>query len=97
GGGGDGGPPRIADVDRGHSRLLTYVNARVTGGTHQQLVELRARHLEGALVRLVEVLIESEGVAEAAVGGDELRAVLRHVVARLELVDDAEPGEEIVV
>src|ERR1051326_4973688 len=86
-----------AQVDADDVRLLPHDHARLVRGLHQQLVELRARHLERAVVRRRQVLVEAERVAERAVAGDELRAVLRHEVALLELLEDAEALEDVGV
>ena len=49
------------------------------------------------MILLRQVPIESKRVADLAVAGDEVRAILREKVAMLELIGDAQPVEEIVV
>src|SRR3954470_17360896 len=62
----------------------------------QQMIELRALHLERAAIRIAQTLIEAEAEADAAVAGDEVRAVLRKVIAFQQLIGNAEAGEEVV-
>jgi hypothetical protein len=61
------------------------------------MIELRPLDLKRPAVRIGEPLVEAEAVADRAVPGDKVRAVLWKKIAGLELVRNAQSLEQIVV
>jgi hypothetical protein len=88
---------RIREVDGRDRRLLTHVDALLLRVLQQEVVELRALHLERAAIRIAQAFVEAEAVADLPVAGDEVRAVLREVVAFEHLVGETEAVEKVVV
>ncbi len=91
------GALRIIELHGRDRSLLANFDALVGGVAQEKEIEFGTADLERAVVLRRQVPIESEGVADFAVAGDEFRSVFRMEFPHFQLGGDAEAVEELVV
>src|SRR5207237_10297376 len=88
---------RIVELDRRDAALFANLDALRRGVFQQQMIEVRALDLKRTVIARREIAVEMKRVADLAVAGQKLRAVLRRERAGRDLIGEAEAFEEIVV